>query len=104
MTVKRISPQEAHDAFIQKAFPFAILDVRHEDEYEKGHVPGALLADVEDIVAGCATLPENKALTLFVYCRAGVRSAKAAVALEAMGYSDVRDFGGILDWPFETEV
>ena len=81
-----------------------ILDVREQDEYDAGHIPGAILLPVGRIDAESAesAIPE-KDTTVLVYCRSGNRSKKASDALAALGYTQVYEFGGIQDWPYETE-
>ena len=81
-----------------------ILDVREQSEYDGGHIPGAVLLPVgtidEDTAA--AVIPEKDS-TVLVYCRSGNRSKTAAAALAELGYTDVREFGGINTWPYEIE-
>ena len=83
---------------------YVILDVRREDEYDAGHIPGAVCLPNESITAETAAevLPDPAQMIL-VYCRSGNRSKQAAAKLAALGYSDIREFGGILDWPGEIE-
>lgn len=83
---------------------YIILDVRREDEYAAGHIPGAVLLPNETITAATASgvLPDTDQMIL-VYCRSGNRSKQAAAKLADLGYSDIREFGGILDWPGEIE-
>ncbi|MGN0718363.1 MAG: rhodanese-like domain-containing protein [Anaerovoracaceae bacterium] len=83
---------------------YIILDVRREDEYAAGHIPGAALLPNETITAETASevLPDQDQMIL-VYCRSGNRSKQAAAKLADLGYSDIREFGGILDWPGEIE-
>jgi rhodanese-related sulfurtransferase len=78
-----------------------ILDVRYEDELVDGYIENSILIPV-DLVAKQAEekLPDKSKLVL-VYCRSGRRSVKAANQLCKMGYKNVYDFGGIMDWPFE---
>ncbi len=98
-----ISPAEMK-ALMDSGATFTLLDVRRPDEYENGHIPGALLlTDTEIRDRAEDELPQKDA-TIIVYCRSGVRSANAARLLRDMGYTDVRDLGGILDWPYETET
>lgn len=79
-----------------------ILDVRTQEEFDEGHIEGALLLpDTEVAKKAQDVLPDKDAMIL-VYCRSGRRSALAADELVKMGYTDVRDFGGIIDWPYET--
>ena len=78
-----------------------IVDVRRADEYEAGHIPGAILVPNETILSEAATkLPDQNAV-LLIYCRSGRRSAEAAQKLLSLGYSHVYDFGGILDWQYD---
>lgn len=82
---------------------YVILDVRTQAEYDEGHIPGAVLipnTEIEDRAE--EELPDKDQLIL-VYCRSGNRSKKAAQALAALGYTNIREFGGILDWPYEVE-
>lgn len=100
-TYKTITPQEAHD-MMGKQEKFILLDVRTEEEFAESHIENALLIPYDEIEAKAATeLPEKDAVIL-VYCRSGRRSAIAAESLAKMGYTNVYDFGGINDWPFET--
>lgn len=80
-----------------------LLDVRTQAEYDGGHIPGAVCLPVETFGDGELTvlLPDKQA-EIFVYCRSGRRSAQAARLLTDQGYTAVTDFGGILDWPYET--
>ena len=79
-----------------------ILDVRTQDEFNAGHIAGAILIPNETILdTQPALLPDLNA-EILVYCRSGNRSAQAAKKLIAMGYTNVYDFGGIIDWPYEV--
>lgn len=79
-----------------------ILDVRTAEEYAQGHIPGAVLLPNEDITdTPPQELPDLDA-EILVYCRSGNRSAQAAEKLAGLGYSQVSDFGGIQDWPYDT--
>ena len=80
-----------------------IVDVRRPDEYAAQHIPGAINVPNEDISSDPpAALPDMDAV-LLVHCRTGIRSKAAADKLIQMGYQNVYDFGGIVDWPYETE-
>ena len=78
-----------------------LVDVRTPEEFAEGHIPGAVCVPNETIVDG-AELPFGVDVKLFLYCRSGRRSAEAANKLAAMGYTDVTDFGGIINWPYEV--
>ena len=81
---------------------YIILDVRTEEEFAQGHIPGAMLIPDYAIREKAETaLPDKDALIL-VYCRSGRRSKNAAQILAELGYSNIREFGGIMSWPYET--
>lgn len=101
--VHTITAQEAHER-IESGDPMAIVDVRTAAEYAESHIPGAILLPNEDIGdTAPAQLPVPDA-EILVYCRSGNRSAQAAKKLVKLGYTNVSDFGGIIDWPYETET
>ena len=80
-----------------------IVDVRREDEYAEGHIPGAILIPNESIEYDQPEeLPEWEQVIL-IYCENGVRSKEAAQKLADMGYENVYEFGGIIDWNGEIE-
>ena len=81
---------------------YVVLDVRTEEEFAQGHIPGAMLIpDYAIREEAEKALPDKDALIL-VYCRSGRRSKNAAQILLELGYTNIREFGGILDWPYET--
>lgn len=100
---RRISPEEAK-AMIDSGDEIIILDVRTEMEYENGHIPNARLISNETIGNKKPDLLPNLDAEILVYCRSGNRSAQAAKKLISIGYTNVHDFGGIIDWPYETET
>lgn len=79
-----------------------ILDVRTDEEFASGHIENAILLPDYEIEENAQSLLPDKDAQILVYCRSGRRSAAAAKALLALGYTDVLDFGGINDWPYET--
>jgi rhodanese-related sulfurtransferase len=81
-----------------------ILDVRTPEEYEEGHIEGAILIPDNEITAKAEELLSDKNATILVYCRSGRRSALAAQALSELGYNKIYDFGGIIDWPYDVVV
>ena len=82
---------------------YIILDVRRPDEYAEGHIPGAINVPNEEIgTAEIAELPDKSQLIL-VYCRSGRRSKEASEKLVKLGYTNVVEFGGILDYKGEIE-
>ena len=81
-----------------------VLDVREQDEYDSGHIPGAVLLTVGTIDENTAAevIPETDS-TILVYCRSGNRSKTASETLAGLGYTNIYEFGGINTWPYETE-
>lgn len=78
-----------------------ILDVRTQAEYDEGHIQGAILLPDNEIKDKAESVLPDKNATILVYCRTGRRSALASEELIRMGYTDIYDFGGIVDWPYE---
>lgn len=100
-TYRSITAQEAKD-LMDSETGYLILDVRTQDEYEEGHIMGAvLIPDYEIAERAEKELPDKEQLIL-VYCRSGRRSKGASAELASMGYKNVREFGGIIDWPFDV--
>ncbi len=79
-----------------------ILDVRTQEEYDAGHIAGAILVPNETIADKQPALLPDLNAEILVYCRSGNRSAQAAKKLIAIGYTNVVDFGGIIDWPYDV--
>ena len=80
-----------------------ILDTREQDEYDEGHIPGAILIPYTEIENKAEEIIPDKDKLILVYCRSGRRSKIAAEALSKLGYTNVKEFGGIIDWPYEVE-
>ena len=98
----QISQEEAKE--MMDTQDVIILDVREQDEYDSGHIPGAVLLPVGTIDEETAAevIPEKDS-TVLVYCRSGNRSKTASSALAELGYTNIYEFGGINTWPYETE-
>ena len=97
---RKISAADAK-ARIDSGDDIIILDVRTQEEFNEGHIPGAILIPNETILDEQPALLPDLDAEILIYCRSGNRSAQAANKLIAMGYTDVVDFGGIIDWPYE---
>ncbi|MEA4823372.1 MAG: rhodanese-like domain-containing protein [Clostridiaceae bacterium] len=98
---RKLTAEEAY-ARMTSGDPITILDVRTSGEYEEEHIDGAVLLPVETIGdEKPSELPVTDA-EILIYCRSGNRSAQARALLEALGYTNVYDFGGINDWTYET--
>ena len=80
---------------------YVILDVRTEEEFAEGHIEGAILIPNDEIAEKAEGILTDKDQKILVYCRSGRRSKLAAEALLALGYTNVWEFGGIIDWPYE---
>ena len=80
---------------------YVILDVRTEEEFAEGHIEGAILIPDYEITEKAEGILTDKDQKILVYCRSGRRSKLAAEALLALGYTNVWEFGGIIDWPYE---
>ena len=101
-TYEQISPQEAKKRMDNEE-DVIILDVRTQEEYDSGHIKNAVCLPNEDILSEPDILPD-KGQHILVYCRSGNRSKQAAQKLADMGYENVLEFGGILDWPYPELV
>ena len=80
-----------------------ILDTREQDEFDSGHIPGAILIPYTEIENKAIELIPDKDKLILVYCRSGRRSKIAAESLAKLGYTNVKEFGGIIDWSYEVE-
>jgi phage shock protein E len=99
---QQISQEEAKE--MMDTQEVIVLDVREQDEYDSGHIPGAVLLPVGTIneETASAVIPEKDSAVL-VYCRSGNRSKTASAALAELGYTNLYEFGGINTWPYEIE-
>ena len=82
---------------------YVILDARTQEEYDEGHIPGAVLIPYDEILEKAETALTDKDQLILVYCRSGRRSKLAAKDLVKLGYTNIKEFGGIIDWPYEVE-
>lgn len=97
-----ITAQQAY-SMINELTDFILLDVRTSEEFLAIRIDGAILIPYNEIAdRAAAELPDKNAVIL-IYCRSGRRSANAARSLADMGYTNVYDFGGIIDWPFDAD-
>ena len=82
---------------------YVILDTREQYEFDEGHIPGAVLLPYDQVNEKAESLLPDKDQLILVYCRSGRRSKIAAETLVELGYTNIKEFGGIIDWPYETE-
>ena len=102
-TYQQISQDKAKQ-MMEEQEDAIVLDVREKEEYETGHIPGAVLLPLGTIDEDSAALViPKKASVVLVYCRSGRRSKQASQALAELGYTQIYEFGGINDWPYEVE-
>lgn len=82
---------------------YIILDTRTQKEYDESHIPGAILIPYDEVTERAEGVLTDKDQLILVYCRSGRRSKIAAEALVKLGYTNIKEFGGIINWPYETE-
>ena len=100
-TYQQITAQDAK-TIMDTEKDYIIIDARTEEEFAAGHIANAVLIPEYEIAERAeAELPDKDALIL-VYCRSGRRSKIASEELVKLGYTNVKEFGGIIDWPYET--
>ena len=82
---------------------FVLLDARTEEEFSEGHIPGAVLIPHYEVSEKAEEKIPEKDVPVFVYCRSGNRSKQATEKLKNLGYTNLVEFGGIMDWNGEIE-
>lgn len=100
-TYRHVSSDEAQK-LMEAETGYIILDVRTQREYEEGHIPKAVCIPNESIDKEPPSLLPDKGQKIFVYCRSGRRSKEAAQKLADMGYTNIVEFGGMIDWHGEV--
>ncbi len=99
---ENITPAQAK-ALMDSTEDRVILDTRSQAEYDEGHIPGAIVIPHDKITQKAETMLTDKDQLILVYCRSGRRSKMAAEDLVKLGYTNVKEFGGIIDWPYGVE-
>ena len=99
-TYEQISGAEAK-ALMDSESGYVIIDARTQEEYDQGHIPGAILIPEYEIADRAEKELPDKDQLILVYCRSGRRSKIAAEELVQHGYTNVKEFGGIIDWEYE---
>ena len=99
---EQITPEEAKK-IMDSGEEHIILDTREQDEFDEGHIPGAILIPYTEIENKAEEMLPDKDAQILVYCRSGRRSKIASESLAKLGYTNVKEFGGIIDWPYEVE-
>jgi rhodanese-related sulfurtransferase len=98
--IQLISPEDAKEMIDTTGV--ILFDVRTQDEYDAGHIAGAVLLPYDSMTADSPGLPADKNTAIMVYCRSGGRSGVAASTLSELGYTRIYDLGGLLSWPYDT--
>lgn len=100
ITYEQITAKEAK-TIMETQPDYIIIDARTQEEFADGHIEGAIMIPEYEIANRAEQqLPDKDALIL-VYCRSGRRSKIASEELVKLGYTNVKEFGGIIDWPYE---
>ena len=99
-TYDQISGAEAK-ALMDSESGYILIDARTQEEYDEGHIPGAILIPEYEIADRAEKELPDKDQLILVYCRSGRRSKIAAEELVKLGYTNVKEFGGIIDWEYE---
>jgi len=98
---EQITQKEAKE-LMDSERDYIILDVRTSEEFADSHIEGAVLLTDADIKAKAEIVLTDKDQLILVYCRSGRRSKNASKELAELGYTNVKEFGGIIDWPYGT--
>ena len=98
---EQITPSEAK-ALMDEEENYVILDVRTQEEFDEAHINGAILIPDYEIGEKAESILTDKEQLILVYCRSGRRSKLAADELVSLGYTNVKEFGGIIDWEYGT--
>lgn len=94
--------QEEAKKIMDTAEGYIILDVRTPEEFAEGHIPNAICIPDYQIAEKAEDVLTDKNQMILVYCRSGRRSKNAAAILEDLGYTKIREFGGIIDWKYDV--
>ncbi len=100
-TYEQITPEQAK-TIMDTETNYIIIDARTEEEFAQGHIENAILIPEYEIADRAEKELPDKSQLILVYCRSGRRSKIASEELVKLGYTNVKEFGGIIDWPYET--
>ena len=96
-------PQDEAKRIMDEESDYIIVDAREQSEYDEGHIKGAIVIPYTEIEQKAEEMLPDKEQLILVYCRSGRRSKIAAQSLANMGYTNVKEFGGIIDWQYGIE-
>ncbi len=100
ITYESITAEQAKE-LMDTETDYVIIDSRTQEEYDAGHIAGAIMIPEYEIASCAEEVLPNKDQLILVYCRSGRRSKIASEALVNLGYTNVKEFGGIIDWPYD---
>ena len=98
---EQITPEQAK-TIMDTESDYIIIDARTTEEFAEGHIENAILIPEYEIADRAEKELPDKEQLILVYCRSGRRSKIASEELVKLGYSNVKEFGGIIDWPYEV--
>ena len=98
---EQITPQQAK-TIMDTESDYIIIDARTDEEFAEGHIENALLIPEYEIANRAEEELPDKEQLILVYCRSGRRSKIASEELVKLGYTNIKEFGGIIDWPYEV--
>lgn len=101
LTYEQISAEDAKKLMDTES-DYIIVDARTTEEFAEGHIPDAVLIPEYEIADRAPSELPDKERLILVYCRSGRRSKIASAALVELGYTNVKEFGGIIDWPYDV--
>ena len=96
-------PQDEAKKIMDEESDYIIVDAREQSEYDEGHIKGAIVIPYTEIEQKAEEMLPDKEQLILVYCRSGRRSKIAAQSLANMGYTNVKEFGGIIYWQYGIE-
>ena len=99
-TYEQITPEEAK-SIMDSESDYILIDARTDEEFAAGHIAGAIMIPEYEIADRAESELPDKGALILVYCRSGRRSKIASEELAKLGYTNVKEFGGIIDWPYE---
>ena len=99
-TYEQITQEEAK-RIMDTRTDYVLLDTRTDEEFAEGHIEGAIMIPEYEIADKAQDAIPDKDTLILVYCRSGRRSKIASTLLVELGYTNVKEFGGIIDWPYE---
>ncbi len=102
VTYEQLSAEQAKE-IMDSEQPYYLIDARTDAEFAEGHIAGAVVIPEYEIAQRAENEIADKDALILVYCRSGRRSKIAAEELIKLGYTNVKEFGGIIDWPYEIE-